>query len=193
MANRLYMFTVSKIPTVVGGEGFKNVGAKAFYQYPLSTTAISDILTGARFLRQAPSLLWNETHGTISDYNEGIKLLTATLPTLVEMLKGSNLPLDPRILQNMQMVLNKQRGKFILTEYTELASIKKSKAKQVNKIIVNMTQESIKFASEVRRAVNQRKDKKRMKDFIKVLEKYKKLDNNDLGLRGFVTETVYGP
>jgi hypothetical protein len=113
MANKLYMYTTNKIPTVVGGEGFKNVDAKAIYEYPLTSTVVSDILTGAKFIKQAPSLLWNETTVAVSDFNEGLKLLIATLPTLVQMMKGSGLPIDQRTLQNMQMVLNRQKKIYI--------------------------------------------------------------------------------
>jgi len=187
------MYTVNKIPTMSGGEGFKNVGAKALYQYPFTTTVVSDILMGARFIKQAPSLLWNETTSSVSDFNEGLKLLTATLPTLIQMMKGSGLPVDPKALQNMQTVLNRQKGKFILTEMTELNSVKVSKPKRVNKLNFQMTKDAIKFAMDVKRSVNQRKDSKKVKEFIKVLEKYKKFDNKDMGLLGFATTTNYGP
>lgn len=193
MANSIYLYTVNKIPTVAGGEGFTNVDAKALYQYPVTTTVVSDILTGARFIKQTPSILWNETTAAVSDFNEGVKLLTATLPTLVELMKGSKLILDRSMLQNMQTVLNKQRGKFILTEMTDLSSQKKFKAKQINKLNLEVSKNAAKFATEVRKAINQRKDKKRITEFIRVLQKYKKTNNKDMGLLGFTGSTDYGP
>jgi len=177
MSNSIYIFTTNKIPPD---------DAKALYQYPLRTTLVSDILTGARFIKQAPSLMWNETTVAVSDFNEGLKLLVATLPTIVQMMKGAGLPLDQRMLQNMQTSLNRKKGRFILTEFTELSSVKNSKIKKVNKLNVSMTKDAIKFAMEVRKAVNQRKDKKRMQDFIKVLEKYNKVNTKDMGLLGFM-------
>lgn len=186
MANSIYIFTTNKIPTVVGGEGFKNVDAKALYQYPSSSTLVSDLLTGARFIKQAPSLMWNETTVAVSDFNEGLKLLVSTLPTLIQMMKGAGLPLDQRMLQNMQAALNRKKGRFILTEFSELSSLKSTKAKKVNKQNLVLTKESIKFAMEIKKAINQRKDKKRMQDFIKILEKYKKVNTRDMGLLGFM-------
>lgn len=193
MANRVYLFTVNKIPTIVGGEGFKNVGGKALYEYPWGTTIVSDILTGARFIKQVPSLLWKETTAAISDFNEGLKLLTATLPPLIEVMQGAKLVMDKSMLQNMQMVLNKQRGRFILTEFTELASMRKDKPKQVNKLNNKMTKDAVKFAMDVKRAVNQRNEKKKLQNFIKVLEKHKRFEHKDMGLLGFTTVTYYGP
>lgn len=177
MANSIYIFTSNKIPPD---------DAKALYQYPLKPTLVSDILTGARFIKQAPSLMWNETTVAVSDFNEGLRLLVATLPTIVQMMKGAGLPLDQKMLQNMQAALNRKKARFILTEFSELSSMKNSKAKKVNKLNMTMTKDAIKFAMEIKKAINQRKDKTRMQDFIKVLEKYKKVNTRDMGLLGFM-------
>jgi hypothetical protein len=186
------MFTVNKIP-IVENEEHKNVGAKALYQYKWGSTVASNILLGARYIKQAPSLLWNQNTCSISDFNEGIKLLTAALPTMIQVIQGSNLPFDKKILQNMQMILNKQKGKFILTEFTEIASMKIKKSKKINKINLITAKEAIKFAREIKKVINIRNDKKRIQEFIKVLEKFKKTEHSDMGLLGFTDVTNYGP
>jgi len=193
MANRIYMYTVAKIPTVVGGEGFKNVGAKALYEYPQNPTAVSNILTGARFVKQAPSLLWKETTAAVSDFNEGVKLLSEALPYLIQILQGIKFEVGQDILQNMQMVLNKQKGRFILTEFTEVSQIQKHKAKQINKLNIKMTKNAIKFSTAVKKIVRQRNEKKIIKQLFELLQKNKYFSDRDLGLLGFTNMTHYGP
>jgi hypothetical protein len=174
MANTISIYTINKIPTDKE-KSFKDVDAKLIYETTYSPTIVTDIFSGARFIKQAPSILWNETTASVSDFVEGVRLFTLLLPTIMLI---SNI--DPVELREAGLILNRKKGKFFITDFTEI-----SKSKDINKENSEFAKEAIKSATQLKKIVSISKEKKRVRKLEEYLNKSKRLDIHDLGIGGF--------
>jgi hypothetical protein len=134
MANYVYVYTANKLPTKQD-ESHSELGAQKLYQAE-EPTVITDIFLGARYLRQVPSLEFVETMASASDFIEAIKLLTNLLPALTQVID-----LDPSDLRYAAEVIKKKRGKFLITDFTELSQEK-------NKDIEKIKKENLKYTTQ---------------------------------------------
>ncbi len=180
MANTISIYTIDKIPTIPN-EGFESVGAKHLYEAPFSPTIVTDILLGGRYIKQVPSILWNETTASLSDFIEGVRLLTNLLPTMMTVAN-----ISPQVLRQAAMVLNKKKGKYILTDFTEVSLSKSGNTKVVSKLNTDYAKEAVKSATQLKKIVSIKRGKKQTKKLHAHLMKFKRFDFDDLGVGGFI-------
>ncbi len=180
MANTISVYTIDKIPTIPN-EGFESVGAQHLYEASFSPTIVTDILVGSRYIKQVPSILWNETTASLSDFTEGVRLFTNLLPAMMSVAN-----ISPQVLREAAMVLNKKKARYIITDFTDISMNKSGNAKVVNKLNANYAKEAVKSATHLKKIASIKKGKKQTRKLKDHLIKFKRFESDDLGVGGFI-------
>jgi len=180
MANTISVYTINKIPSK-DNNSFKSVDAKHLYEASFSPTIVSDIFVGARYIKQVQSILWNETTASLSDFSEGIRLFTILLPAMIRISR-----IDQSVLKEAGTALNKKKGKFFLSDFTDVSLQKSGDPKKVSKLNANYAKEAVKSAVHLKKIASIKNPNKQAKKLSAHLIKFKRHNFEDLGVGGFV-------
>ena len=181
MANRVYIYGTNKTPTKKGNT-VRGLPAKGIIEWAYNPTVLIDTLVGAKFLKEAPSIIWTNYKCAISDFREGLKLFSSLFESLVKLGIGSP-ELDIKWLTDSIKFLTKQRSKFFLTEFTEISALSKDELEDILKQNSFYTQRCVMNAS-IYRTLLKKKPKKLLKYFNK------NIPNDELGI-GYFSKVLY--
>ena len=180
MANKISVYTINKIPTIPN-EGFDILDAKYLYEASFSPTIMTDIFVGARYIKQVPSILWNETTASLSDFTEGVRLLNNLLPSMVKIVS-----IDPMVLREAAMALSKKKGRYFITDFTDVSMSKSGNVKVVSTLNAKYAKEAAKSAVMFKKIASIKNEKKQAKKLNQHLIKIRRADFDDLGVGGFI-------
>lgn len=119
MANRVYVYSSNKIPTK--DSSIKSDRAKGIIEYNYNRCLAIDCFCGAKTVKVASSLIWPKSTSIVSDFKEGMDLFIAVYTNLI---KFKMFGINQKYLSEWVSFLVKQKGKFFITEFSELGDMK---------------------------------------------------------------------
>jgi len=140
MANRVYVYSSNKIPSK--GEGINKIKAKGIIEYNYDIPPSVHCLVGTKVIKEAPSIIWEEHNCFISDFKEGVKFFIDLFAVIINNNLYPNI--NKKMLYNNINFLTKNRGKFFITEFSEISVLNASDISKQNKILMKICQQKVK-------------------------------------------------